>query len=177
VALVYEWLYRPSDGRLSAKLVPNFADRGMSHGQYGASPTAVNRVSIPELINSVALVHERTIPTERLPILSLVFVTNPLHFLSLCPWQLYQQWLLNSYQFRMVTFFFGKAHVVSFLECKTVLSPTGCLSTPFDSGPCWIGLFILIDKRRRFVMEKGCRYSPRCLYPDGENEGMHIAHV
>jgi hypothetical protein len=34
-------LYRPSDPRLSAKLVPTFADRGVSHGQCGGSPTAV----------------------------------------------------------------------------------------------------------------------------------------
>jgi hypothetical protein len=34
-------LYRPSDRRLSAKLVPTFADRGVSLGQCGGSPTAV----------------------------------------------------------------------------------------------------------------------------------------
>jgi hypothetical protein len=34
-------LYRLSDRRLSAKLVPTFADRGLSHGQRGGSPTAV----------------------------------------------------------------------------------------------------------------------------------------
>jgi hypothetical protein len=34
-------LYRLSDCRLSAKLVPTFADRGMSHGQCGGSLTAV----------------------------------------------------------------------------------------------------------------------------------------
>jgi hypothetical protein len=31
----------PSDSHLSAKLVPTFADRGVSHGQCGGSPTAV----------------------------------------------------------------------------------------------------------------------------------------
>jgi hypothetical protein len=31
-------LYRPSDRRLSAKLLPSFADRGVSHGQCGGSP-------------------------------------------------------------------------------------------------------------------------------------------
>jgi hypothetical protein len=30
-------LYRLSDRRLTAKLVPTFADRGVSHGQYGGS--------------------------------------------------------------------------------------------------------------------------------------------
>jgi hypothetical protein len=34
-------LYRPSDLLLSAKLVPTFADRGVSHGQCGGYPTAV----------------------------------------------------------------------------------------------------------------------------------------
>jgi hypothetical protein len=34
-------LYRPSDRCLSAKLVPTFADRRVSHGQCGGSPTAV----------------------------------------------------------------------------------------------------------------------------------------
>jgi hypothetical protein len=34
-------LYRPSDGRLSAKLVPTFADRGVPRSQRGRSPTAV----------------------------------------------------------------------------------------------------------------------------------------
>jgi hypothetical protein len=34
-------LYRPSDRHLSAKLVPNFADRGVSRSQHGRSPTAV----------------------------------------------------------------------------------------------------------------------------------------
>jgi hypothetical protein len=32
-------LYRPSNRRLSAKLVPTFADRGVLHGQCGGSPT------------------------------------------------------------------------------------------------------------------------------------------
>jgi hypothetical protein len=31
----------PRDRRLSAKLMPTFADRGVSHGQCGGSPTAV----------------------------------------------------------------------------------------------------------------------------------------
>jgi hypothetical protein len=34
-------LYRPSDLRLSAKLVPTFADRGVLRSQHGESPTAV----------------------------------------------------------------------------------------------------------------------------------------
>jgi hypothetical protein len=33
--------YRPSDCRLSAKLVPALADRGMSRSQRGGTPTAV----------------------------------------------------------------------------------------------------------------------------------------
>jgi hypothetical protein len=33
--------YRPSDRRLSAKLVPTFADTVVSSSQYGGSPTAV----------------------------------------------------------------------------------------------------------------------------------------
>jgi hypothetical protein len=34
-------LYRPRDCRLSAKLVPTLADRGVSRSQRGGSPTAV----------------------------------------------------------------------------------------------------------------------------------------
>jgi hypothetical protein len=34
-------LYRPSDRRLSTKLMPTFADRGVSSSQRGGSPTAV----------------------------------------------------------------------------------------------------------------------------------------
>jgi hypothetical protein len=34
-------LYRPRDRRLSAKLVPNFADRRVSRSQRGGSPTTV----------------------------------------------------------------------------------------------------------------------------------------
>jgi hypothetical protein len=34
-------LYRPSDRRLSAKLVSTFADRGLLRSQRGASPTDV----------------------------------------------------------------------------------------------------------------------------------------
>jgi hypothetical protein len=34
-------LYRPSDRRLSAKLVPTFADRGVSRSQRAESPMAV----------------------------------------------------------------------------------------------------------------------------------------
>jgi hypothetical protein len=34
-------LYRQSNGHLSAKLVPIFANRGMSRSQRGGSPTAV----------------------------------------------------------------------------------------------------------------------------------------
>jgi hypothetical protein len=40
VALVRERTI-PSDRRFSAKLVPTFADEGVSHGQCGGSPTAV----------------------------------------------------------------------------------------------------------------------------------------
>jgi hypothetical protein len=38
-------VYRPSDRRLSAKLVPTFADIGESRSQRGGSPTAVISVS------------------------------------------------------------------------------------------------------------------------------------
>jgi hypothetical protein len=38
-------LYRPRDRRLSAKLVPTFADRGMSRSERGGSPTAI--ISVP----------------------------------------------------------------------------------------------------------------------------------
>jgi hypothetical protein len=41
VVCVYNKTHRPSDRRLSAKLVPTFAYRRMSHGQCGGSPTAV----------------------------------------------------------------------------------------------------------------------------------------
>jgi hypothetical protein len=34
-------LYRQSDRRMLAKLVPTFADRGVSHGHCSGSPTAV----------------------------------------------------------------------------------------------------------------------------------------
>jgi hypothetical protein len=34
-------LYRPNDPRMSATLVPTFADRRMSHGQCGGFSTAV----------------------------------------------------------------------------------------------------------------------------------------
>jgi hypothetical protein len=34
-------LYRVSDSRLSAKLVPTFADKGVSRSQRGGFPTAV----------------------------------------------------------------------------------------------------------------------------------------
>jgi hypothetical protein len=34
-------IYRTSDRRLSSKLVPTFADRGVSHSQGGGSRTAV----------------------------------------------------------------------------------------------------------------------------------------
>jgi hypothetical protein len=33
--------YRPSDRILSAKLVPTFADKGVSHSLHGRSPAAV----------------------------------------------------------------------------------------------------------------------------------------
>jgi hypothetical protein len=41
-------LYGPSDRRLSAKLVPTFADRGVSRSQRGRSPSAVISISRPE---------------------------------------------------------------------------------------------------------------------------------
>jgi hypothetical protein len=41
-------LYRPSDRRLSAKLVPTFADRRMSRGQGGGSLRPYSRLSRPE---------------------------------------------------------------------------------------------------------------------------------
>jgi hypothetical protein len=47
-------LYRPSDSRLPAKLVPTFADRGESLGQCGESTTAVNLVSRPDLNRTLA---------------------------------------------------------------------------------------------------------------------------
>jgi hypothetical protein len=34
-------LYRPNDRRLSAKIVPTFADRGVSRSQRGGFPTDV----------------------------------------------------------------------------------------------------------------------------------------
>jgi hypothetical protein len=37
-------LYRPSDSRLTAKLVPTFVDREVSRGQGCVSPTAVSSV-------------------------------------------------------------------------------------------------------------------------------------
>jgi hypothetical protein len=44
VALVRD-LYRPSDRRLSAKLVPTFVDRGVSRGQRNGSPRPCSRFS------------------------------------------------------------------------------------------------------------------------------------
>jgi hypothetical protein len=41
-------LYRPSDSRLSAKLVPTFADRGMSRGQLKRFLRSQSRFSRPE---------------------------------------------------------------------------------------------------------------------------------
>jgi hypothetical protein len=41
LALVRERTTRPSDRGLSAKLVPTFAHRGVSHGRCGRSSTAV----------------------------------------------------------------------------------------------------------------------------------------
>jgi hypothetical protein len=41
-------LYRPSDRRLSAKLVANFVDTEVSRGQHGGSPTAVVSFSRPK---------------------------------------------------------------------------------------------------------------------------------
>jgi hypothetical protein len=85
-------LYRPSDRRLSAKLLPTFADRGwhvvsvtdlygrifgfLDRSRYFFSQVApklysqgwVVPVQDPLLTNSVALVRERTIPTERPPL-------------------------------------------------------------------------------------------------------------
>jgi hypothetical protein len=43
-------LYRPSDRRYSAKLVPTFADGMISRSQRGGSPRAVISVSRPELL-------------------------------------------------------------------------------------------------------------------------------
>jgi hypothetical protein len=40
--------YRPSDLRLSVKLVPTFADRGMLRGQRDGSPLPYSRISGPE---------------------------------------------------------------------------------------------------------------------------------
>jgi hypothetical protein len=56
-------LYRQSDSHSSAKLVPTFADREVSHGQCGGSPTAVISISIPgslympSIINPEALMN------------------------------------------------------------------------------------------------------------------------
>jgi hypothetical protein len=41
-------LHRPSDRRLSAKLVPTFADRGVSLSQRGESPAVVISVFLTE---------------------------------------------------------------------------------------------------------------------------------
>jgi hypothetical protein len=41
MALVLSELHRPSDRRLSAKLVPTFADKDVWRSQRGGSPTAV----------------------------------------------------------------------------------------------------------------------------------------
>jgi hypothetical protein len=41
-------LYRPSDRRLLAKLVPTFAERGMSRSQRGRSPLPLSRISRSE---------------------------------------------------------------------------------------------------------------------------------
>jgi hypothetical protein len=41
-------LYRPSDRRLSAKLEPTFADRGVSRSQSGGSLRRYSRLSRPE---------------------------------------------------------------------------------------------------------------------------------
>jgi hypothetical protein len=43
-------LYPPSDRHLSAKLVPTFADRGVSRSQRGGSPTAVIPVFLDQLL-------------------------------------------------------------------------------------------------------------------------------
>jgi hypothetical protein len=43
-------LYRPSDPRLSAKLVPTFADRGVVRGQCGRSLRPNSRFSRQELL-------------------------------------------------------------------------------------------------------------------------------
>jgi hypothetical protein len=47
-------LYRPSDHRFSAKLVPSSADRGVSRSQLGGSPTAVISVFWTSLFNSAS---------------------------------------------------------------------------------------------------------------------------
>jgi hypothetical protein len=41
-------LYRPRDSSLSAKLVPTYADRGVSHGQRNRSPRPYSQISRPE---------------------------------------------------------------------------------------------------------------------------------
>jgi hypothetical protein len=48
VALVREQTIRQSDHRLSAKLLPTLADRGVPQSQRGTSPMAVFSVCIPE---------------------------------------------------------------------------------------------------------------------------------
>jgi hypothetical protein len=40
-------LYRQSDRRFSAKLVPTFADRGASHGKRNGSPWPYSQISRP----------------------------------------------------------------------------------------------------------------------------------
>jgi hypothetical protein len=45
---VYKQLYRRSDRRVSAKLVPTFADRGVSRGQRNGSSRHYSRFSRPE---------------------------------------------------------------------------------------------------------------------------------
>jgi hypothetical protein len=58
-------LYQPSDRCLSAKLVPTFADRGVSRSQRPGSPTAVISISRPEsllfLSSSSSIVLEWTL--------------------------------------------------------------------------------------------------------------------
>jgi hypothetical protein len=51
-------LYWPSHRRLSAKLVPTFADRGVLRSQRGGSPMAVILISWPELLQLLNCTHD-----------------------------------------------------------------------------------------------------------------------
>jgi hypothetical protein len=61
-------LYRPSDRRLSVKLVPTFSDRGVLRTQRGGSPTAVISISRLELLpSSSSIVLRRLIEPRSRP--------------------------------------------------------------------------------------------------------------